>query len=423
MAGLLVLGVLCSSCSKKENVIRVAVFTSDPVVIKLLNEVMRDIETKHPGLKVRLENIPYGSFQDKITTQIVAGQPPDIISVEVNNFVDLYLRDAFEDLTPYVQRDGVDLTLYYPSIMKRYSPGGKVYALPTDIAPFGLMYYNKRMFREAGIPFPKADWKWPEPFLSVCKKLVKRDANGKITRWAFADPYGIGADGFMLSNNGYYTDSEENPTRLALDTPQVLAAFRFRWDMIFTHHVSPTQSEIQAFNFGNGAETMFINGQVAMMASGIWHTPNFLQKKELEFDVVQFPRGPKGTRGWGSGGSGYAISKLCQHKEQAWLVVKELAGERVEALTAKTGLIQPALMKVANSDAFLKGPGPENKKILLEMPKDARFGPFMKNWPEIWFGQVGPAMDPVWLGNNKPEPVLREITARINGNEKYFGKK
>jgi hypothetical protein len=40
-----------------------------------------------------------------------------------------------------------------------------------------------------------------------------------------------------------------------------LAAFRFRWDMIFTHHVSPTQSEIQAFNFGKGAETMFINGQ------------------------------------------------------------------------------------------------------------------------------------------------------------------
>jgi multiple sugar transport system substrate-binding protein len=54
----------------------------------------------------------------------------------------------------------VDLTLYYPSIMN-VTAGGKVYALPTDIAPFGLMYYNKRMFREAGIPFPKADWKWP----------------------------------------------------------------------------------------------------------------------------------------------------------------------------------------------------------------------------------------------------------------------
>lgn len=420
MACLVLAGLLSAGCSKKDHVVRVAVFTSDPVVIKILNGVMRDIEKAHPGLEVRLENIPYGSFQDKITTQIVAGQPPDIISVEVNNFVDLYLRDAFEDLTPYVQRDGVDLSAYYPSIIRRYSPGGKVYALPTDIAPFGLMYYNKTMFREAGLPYPKADWQWPEPFLGICKKLVKRDATGKIVRWAYADPYGIVGDPFMLSNGGYFVDSEEAPTRLTMDSPRVMEAFRFRWDLIYTHHYSPTASEIQSYNFGNGAETMFINGQIAMMASGIWHTPNFLQHKDLDFDIVQFPRGPHGTRGWGTGGTGYAISRLCKHKEQAWLVIKELASARVEELTAQTGLIQPAMISVAKSDAFLKSPGPEHKAILLDMPKDAHFGPFVKGWNEIWYGQIGPAMDPVWLGNSKPEPVLRDVTAKINA--KYFGK-
>jgi hypothetical protein len=55
------------------------------------------------------------------------------------------------------------------------------------------------------------------------------------------------------------------------------------------------------------------------------------------------------------------------------------------------------------------------------MPKEAHFGPFVKGWNEIWFGQVGPAMDPVWLGNSKPEPVLRDITAKVN--QKYFGAK
>jgi len=424
MVCLLALGLLCSACSKKEDVVRVAVFTSDPMVIKILNGVMRDIEAKYPGLKVRLENIPYGNFQDKITTQIVAGHPPDIVSVEVNNFVDLYLRDAFEDLSPYVERDKLDLSIYYPSIMKRYSPGGKVYALPTDIAPTGVVFYNKKVFKEAGVPFPdpKKGWQWPEPFLSMCKKLVKRDANGKLVRWAYADPYGLDALPFVLSNGGYFTDSEEKPTRLALDSPQALQGYRFRWELAYEHHVSPTASEIQAFNFGNGCETMFLNEQVAMLNSGIWHTPTFLMKKELEWDVVQFPKGPRGTVGWGSGGTGYAIAKLGKNKEKAWLVVKELASERVEILTAQTGLIQPAMIKVAQSDAFLKSPGPANKKMLLDMSKYARFGPFMKNWNEIWFGQVGPAMDPVWLGNEKPENILRNITNKINTSGKYFVK-
>jgi hypothetical protein len=46
----------------------------------------------------------------------------------------------------------------------------------------------------------------------------------------------------------------------------------------------------------------------------------------------------------------------------------------------------------------------------------------MKNWNEIWFGQVGPAMDPVWLGNEKPENILRNITNKINTSGKYFVK-
>lgn len=81
-------------------------------------------------------------------------------------------------------------------------------------------------------------------------------------------------------------------------------------------------------------------------------------------------------------------------------------------------MIQPALVKVANSDAFLKSPGPKNKKILLDMPKYSHFAPFIKNWEEVWFGQVGPGLDPMWLGTKKPSEVLPKLTEQIN--YKYF---
>ena len=404
-----------------DNTVRVAVFTTDPYLIKILNETIKSIETTHPGLKVQLDCIPYNSFLDKITTQMVAGNAPDIISVEASQFVDLYLRDAFADLTPFFERDKMRAKDYYPSIMNRFSPGGKIFALPSDIAPVGLVYYNKKFFKEAGLPFPTSKWSWPEPFLSICKKLVKKDATGRTTRWAYADPYGPNAVAFLLSAGGDFVDNEEHPTRLTLDTPESMQAFRFRWDLMYDTHVSPTYSELQGFSFGAGVEDMFMNGQVAMMASGVWHTPRFLQKKGLDFDVVEFPKGPKGGRGWQSGGTGYAVWKGSKNKEKAWEVLKEIVGEALVTEVVSTGMIQPALIKVAKSDAFLKSPGAANKKILLNMPKYSHFSPFVKNWSEIWNGQVGPALDPAWIGKKKPEEVLPKLTSEIN--KKYFGTK
>jgi ABC-type glycerol-3-phosphate transport system substrate-binding protein len=419
MVGLAVFlgALLATGCSRMEKPVRVSVFTTDPLLIKILSDTIQNIQTKYPDIKIQVENIPYNSYQDKLTVEMAANDAPDIISVEASKFSDMYLRNAFEDLTPYFDRDKMDRKDYFSSILQRFSPGGEIYALPTDIAPIGLLYYNKKVFDEAGVAYPTSDLQWPEPFLSLCKKLVKKDAQGKIIRWAFADPYGPSADIYLLSNGGYFMDSETNPTRLAMDSPQALQAFQFRWDMMYTYDVSPTPKDISNFNFGNGAEDMFLNGQVAMMCSGIWHTPHFLEKG-LDFDVVEFPKGPKGLRGWGSGGSGYAIWKGCKDKEKAWKVLKEIASADLAAKLAGTGMIQPALVKVANSDAFLKSPGPKNKKILLDMPKYSHFAPFIKNWEEVWFGQVGPGLDPMWLGTKKPSEVLPKLTEQIN--YKYF---
>jgi multiple sugar transport system substrate-binding protein len=418
--GLALVLVFCSSCAQKEKPIRVSVFSTDKLLIKLMSDAIRSIQTKYPDIKIQMENIPYNDYQDKITVEMAAGDAPDVISVEASKFSDMYMRKAFEDLTPYVQRDNLDTKAYYPTILARFSPGGEIYALPTDIAPVGLLYYNKKVFNEAGVPYPTEKLQWPEPFLTICKKLVKKDANGKIVRWAYADPYGPAADVFLLSDGGYFMDSETNPTRLALDSPQAIEAYQFRWDMIFKWHVSPTLSDIQNFNFGNGAEDMFLNGQVAMMCSGVWHTPHFLEKG-LDFDVVEFPKGPTGKRGWGTGGSGYAMWSGCKDKEKAWRVIKEIAGEDLESHLTATGMIQPALIKVAQSDAFLKSPGPKNKKILLDMPQYSHFAPFIRNWEEVWYGQVGPALDKCWLGKAQPKDVLPKMTDEIN--KKYFPSK
>ncbi|HVZ80778.1 MAG TPA: sugar ABC transporter substrate-binding protein [bacterium] len=413
--------VLLAGCSKNNGqTVRLAQFLTDPVLIEKMTRVVHDIEARHPGLHIQVDNIPYNEYQQKITTQLAAGNAPDVIFVEVNNFVDLYLRGVFEDLTPYCQKDGVDLKGYYEGLVRRFSPDGKTYVLPQDTAPSGLVFYNKKLFREAGLDYPTAKWSWPEPFLTICKKLTKTDAAGNVTRWAFTDAYSTQYDNFLYSNGSNYVDDEAHPTRLILDDPKAIEAITFRWALIQKHHVSPDPSQIQTISPAAGQMDMFLNGRVAMLCSGIWQTPRFLEKKDLDFDVVEFPRGPQGIQGWGTGGSGYAVSKSSKNKDLAWLVAKEMTTAASLTQMTQTGMMQPALKSLAESDIFLKAPGAEHKAILLKMPAHAHYQPFLASWPEIFYGTLTPALDSVWMSQTGPADVLPGLTKKIN--EKYFKK-
>ncbi len=420
--GLILLAAGPMGCGPKNGgqVIRVADFLTDPVLIQILNNTLHDIEKQNPGLKIQLETTPYNEYQQKITTQMSANNAPDILFVEVNNFVDLYLRNVLEDLNPYVAKDQFDLKPYYQGVVHRFSPDGHLFAVPQDTAPMGVMYYNKKIFQEAGLPFPTNKWSWPEPFLSICKKLSKQDAKGKPTRWAYTEANPINIENFLLSNGGNWVDNVDHPTKFTVDSPEGIEAARFRYDMIHKYHVAPTIPEMQSFNYGMGVEQMFINGQIAMMSSGIWYTPKFLKEKNLDWDVVEFPRGPKGQQGWGSGGSGYAICKSSKQKEMAWKVIRAITGEASITSLAATGMIQPALKKLAESDVYLKSPGPANKAMLLNMPDQSTYQPFLSNWGEIYYGTLTPALDPVWLGSKTPEEVLPKVSKEIN--KKFFKK-
>ncbi len=420
LMGILVVGSW--GCGQKTNPqeIRVADFLTDPVLIQILNDTLHKIEQNHPGLKINLETTPYNEYQQKITTQMSAGNGPDILFVEVNNFVDLYLRKVLEDLDPYLTKDQMDLKAYYPQVVQRFSPDGHLFAVPQDTAPMGVLYYNKKIFTEAGVPFPDGKWSWPKTFLSVCQKLTKKDAKGKTVRWAYTEANPISFENFLFSNGGNWVDDTAHPTKFTAGEPEGLVAANFRNDLINKYHVSPSISEMTAFNYGMGVEQMFINGQIAMMSSGVWYTPKFLKEKNLDWDITAFPAGPSGKPGWGSGGSGYALCKDSKNKELAWKVIREMTGEASITALAATGMIQPALQKLAESDVFLKSPGPTSKAILLKMPQYAHYQPFLSNWGEIYYGTLGPEMDKVWLGTAKMEEALPKVSKSINS--KFFKK-
>lgn len=379
----------------------------DPEENQILVDLIKDFEAKNPKIKVELTRIPFNEYVTKLLTQIAGGLAPDVIFVEVNNFVDLQLRGALEPLNPYIEADHMDLGAYYPQVIDRFTVDGQAYVIPRDTAPIGVIYYNKSAFDEAKIPYPTDDWDWAD-FVAAGKKVKKVDKTGKVTRWAFVDDWPLW-DAWVYDAGGSFADNVKHPTKwtFGLD-PDSMKGVQFRADLMNKYKIMLPPSGLAAMG-GMGTSDMFVNGTVAMFLSGIWKTPKFRPITNFKWDVVMFPKGPNGYRAFSTGGSGYGILKSSKMKKEAWELVKYISGEEGAKKLAATGLVQPAIMSAANSPLFLDGKDPQNKKMLFDAMKYVKYNPMCKNWSEVHDSIMGPELDKVWNGTQTAAEAMAKL--------------
>ncbi len=391
-------------------------YWGDVAEIEIINNQIAKF-TKDTGIKVSAERAPSGPpYMEKVLTQFAGGSAPDVLFIEVNNFKKFAEKDILEDLTPYLENEtAFKKEDFYPQIIDRFTVDNKLYVLPRDIAPICVVYYNKNLFDEAGIKYPTDNWNVKE-FLLKAQKLTKKDSNGKVIQFGFVDDWPLW-EPWVLSFGGSLVNDIKNPTRCTLDSKKAIEAVQFRADMIHKYKVMPSPSQQTAMG-GMGTGDMFMSGKVGMFFSGIWKTPTFRQIKDFKWDVVMFPKGPTGIRAFTSGGSGYSVVKSSKNKEAAWKLVTYLAGIEGQTQLAQTGLAQPAMIKIAESEAFLDGKAPSRKKIVLDGVEYAKFMPLLSNWEEINVSMIAPAFDKIWNGKAKAEEIMKPLTEEIN--ESFF---
>jgi len=153
-----------------------------------------------------------------------------------------------------------------------------------------------------------------------------------------------------------------------------------------------------------------------MFLSGIWETPKFRGIQNLRWDVAMFPKNDKGIRGFGTGGTGYAILKSSKHKEEAWQVIKALTGPRGQMELAKRGLAQPARISIAKGPAFArdKENAPANKGMLNEAVRYSVYDPFSPRWREIESKFLQPALDMIFNNKESIESVMGRLVPEMN---------
>lgn len=392
-------------------------FWGAPEEVKIITDTIRNWEANHPDIVVILEHAAYPNYCEKILTQVAGDSGPDVIFTDITYFFSFQAHGMFLDLTPYVNQTQPPITArFFPEILKPFSRDGKIYCIPRDIAPITCMYYNKKPFDEAGIPYPTDDWDWNQ-FLSICRKLTQRQGD-RVTRYGF---YGWEWGNFIFTNGGRIVDSEEHPTRCVIDSPQAREALQFYHDLVYKERVMPSPQQLAAS--GMNTVQYLANEKTVMYLSGIWETPQLrtLQKKAKEegktfdWDIVQFPKGPHGQRGTRTGGSGYAVLKTTKHPQAAWEVVKALAGPEGQTDLAKTGLGQPADRMIAESEVWAGTNNiPSNRRTLNKAVKYVIFDPYHPKWTYFYNNILSREMELYMINRQDLDTTVKAITADLN---------
>ena len=143
-----------------------------------------------------------GEYDTKITAGIGAKDAPDIMYMW--NYPQY--KDALEPLDSYIEDKGEEYKgNFYETLWNYNAVDGDIYGLPVGYTTH-VVYYNKDLFDEKGIEYPKAGWTWND-LQETAKKLTNKEK--KVTGFAFPgkpDPYDF--EMYLWGNDASYVDSK-----------------------------------------------------------------------------------------------------------------------------------------------------------------------------------------------------------------------
>ncbi len=177
--------IIClAGCGKKAESIK----DSDKTSIVLLNgwgtmetdnQVMRDIysdfEEENPDISLKLISMPSPeNVTEKVKEMISVGKLPNLIYIGETGSDKLYSfmveQEYVTDFMPYINEDKEFGSMISPYILNRWkTEDGQLYTI-TDVLNTGGYWYNKQIFKNAGIEKAPETW---EEFFECCEKIEK----------------------------------------------------------------------------------------------------------------------------------------------------------------------------------------------------------------------------------------------------------
>jgi multiple sugar transport system substrate-binding protein len=347
-----------------------------------------DFQALHPTITVEFQDVPAEEFANRLTTQVAAGNPPDVAYLDAGDVIDFASRNALVDLTPYIEKSvAVKPEDYVDAFVEAATWEGKLYGLPIDGESTGL-FYRTDLFEAAGIAAPPTTW---EEFEETAAALTQTEGDQKQYGFIiFANEAAYYWYPWLWQNGGEILS--EDGTEIRFNSPEGKEAAEF---YIGLARYSPP--DFFPSNSWDG-RVAFANGQVGMYMAGAWFAGQLLS--EFPDANGTWATAPLPTRkrcATTIAGDILVLPAGAKHHDAAW--------KWAEFLSAPQNMIRWTLGTPEDPTTLLP-----TRTSLLEDPRVFEVHPILKGFAEqMECGVTGAAPNPNY---GEVETILSDALAR-----------
>jgi multiple sugar transport system substrate-binding protein len=366
-------------------------------------QMVAEWNAAHPKEKITAQEIPAGkSSEEVIGAAITAGNAPCLVLNTAPAAVPGFQKqgglvplDEFPDGKKYLQdRVGGRLSQYA-------SPDGKHYQMPWKSNPV-MIFYNKDLFKKAGLDPERPELSSYQGFLSASRKLVgSKAADAAIWPAPSSEFYQSWFDYYpMFTAQTGKQLVEDGKAQFA--SPDGIKAAEL-WKTMYAEGLAPKEKY-------NG--DAFADGKAAMATVGPWAISVYGDK--VEWGAVPVPTADGGTgKGTFSDEKSIGMYTSCKNRGTAWDVLKFATGKEQDGklLEATGQMPMRAGLKSAYPDYFASH---KDYGIFAEQAEHTVEAPNVPNSVEIWQTFRDAYIKAVIFGKGDLTAAMKDAAAEVD---------
>jgi raffinose/stachyose/melibiose transport system substrate-binding protein len=297
-------------------------------------DLARAFEKLHPDIKIKVVSQPASNYFSLLQAAAISKTGPDLAVMWTGLFA-LQYKDFLLNLNPYIPLSQLERFNGIQWASNNFNPKDGVLVVPLE-NQFYIGFYNKAMFRKAGIKAPPRTW---SELYQDCRLLKKA---GFLPMLYGAGSQNLGAEFYPFYDFSYMMIGQYPLSswkrlysgQIPWTSPAIVAQVN-RWVQLYKDGFTNKDVLTNINSLGE-----FEQGKAAMLIKGNWDLSVLQQKMGSNLGVFLPPYSEKPIHGVVQfPGDGFSVTSYSQHKPQAILFLKFLMTPEAQEIEARDGLI------------------------------------------------------------------------------------
>jgi multiple sugar transport system substrate-binding protein len=291
---------------------------------EMVARLIPEFEQQHPGIRVRVQSIPWSAAHEKLLTAYVGEAMPDVFQSGNTWLPELAALGALEPLDNYLrQARTIEPDDYFAGIWETSVIDGTLYGVPWYVDT-RVMFYRADLLRSAGFEQSPRSWEEWSRALHAIKAAAGPGRYAMLVplrEWQVPVIFALQRDAELLRDGDRYGNFRSEPFRQAFDF--YLGLFR--------HGLAAAGGETQVANLYQD----FADGFFSYYITGPWNLGEFSRRlpAALQDDWATAPMPSLSGDAIGvslAGGASLALSSRSPRKAAAWKLIEYLCTARMQ---------------------------------------------------------------------------------------------